>query len=82
MKLVQGNIALSNTDCIVNAANSQLAHGSGVARAICSAGGPSIQFESSNYVEEKGDIPIGSACTTGGGNLKAKHVIHAVGPAY
>ena len=76
IELVQGDITESDTDAIVNAANSQLELGAGVAGAIRSKGGPSIQ-EECNAI---GDCPVGGAVITGGGDLKTRHVIHAVGP--
>jgi O-acetyl-ADP-ribose deacetylase len=76
IELVQGDITESDTDAIVNAANSQLILGAGVAGAIRTKGGPSIQ-EECNAI---GHCPVGEAVITGGGNLKARHVIHAVGP--
>lgn len=76
IELVQGDITNQETDAIVNAANSQLILGSGVAGAIKRKGGPAIQEECNRL----GDIPVGTAVITGGGNLKASHVIHAVGP--
>ncbi len=77
IKLVQGDITESDTDAIVNAANSQLILGAGVAGAIRSKGGPSIQEE----CDAIGHCPVGGAVITGGGNLKARHVVHAVGPS-
>ncbi len=76
IELIQGDITESGTDAIVNAANDQLILGAGVAGAIRSKGGPSIQ-EECNAI---GYCPVGGAVITGGGNLKARHVIHAVGP--
>ncbi len=76
IELVQGDITESDTDAIVNAANSQLILGAGVAGAIRTKGGPSIQ-EECNAI---GHCPVGGAVITGGGDLKARHVIHAVGP--
>jgi O-acetyl-ADP-ribose deacetylase (regulator of RNase III) len=76
IKLVQGDITESDTDAIVNAANSQLVLGAGVAGAIRTKGGPSIQEECVAI----GHCPVGGAVITGGGKLKARHVIHAVGP--
>ncbi len=74
--LAQGDITDLDVDAIVNAANSELILGAGVAGAIRRKGGPSIQAEclAIGYCE------VGSAVITGGGNLKARHVIHAVGP--
>ncbi len=76
IELIQGDITESETDAIVNAANSQLVLGAGVAGAIRSKGGPSIQEECSAI----GHCPVGDAAVTSGGKLKAKFVIHAVGP--
>jgi O-acetyl-ADP-ribose deacetylase (regulator of RNase III) len=76
IELVQGDITKSDTDAIVNAANSQLVLGAGVAGAIRTKGGASIQ-EECNAI---GHCPVGEAVITGGGNLKTRHVIHAVGP--
>jgi len=74
--LAQGDITEQDTDAIVNAANRQLVLGGGVAGAIRRKGGPSIQAE----CEQKAPIQVGQAVITGGGNLKARYVIHAVGP--
>ena len=74
--LVQGDITELETDVIVNAANDQLILGGGVAGAIRKKGGPNIQDECNKI----GSTFVGEAVITTGGNLKAKHVIHAVGP--
>ena len=76
IKLVQGDITELDTDVIVNAANAQLILGGGVAGAIRRKGGPKIQEE----CNKMGGTFVGGAVITTGGNLKAKHVIHAVGP--
>ncbi len=76
IKLIQGDITELNTDVIVNAANAQLRLGSGVAGAIRRKGGPLIQEECNKI----GGTFVGGAIITTGGDLKAKHVIHAVGP--
>jgi O-acetyl-ADP-ribose deacetylase (regulator of RNase III) len=79
LEVVQGDITQQETKAIGNAANSALAGGGGVDGAIHRAGGPTIMSElKSKY---KG-CPTGSAIITGGGNLKAKYVVHAVGPRY
>lgn len=78
LSLVKGDITHEETDAIVNAANSRLAGGGGVDGAIHRAGGPKIMEE----CRKIGGCPTGSAVITTGGNLKAKHVIHAVGPIY
>ena len=76
IKLVQGDITELSTDAIVNAANAQLILGGGVAGAIRRKGGPKIQEECNNI----GGTFTGGAVITTGGELKAKNVIHAVGP--
>jgi O-acetyl-ADP-ribose deacetylase (regulator of RNase III) len=76
--LLQGNIVDVEADAIVNAANAALAGGGGVDGAIHRAGGPSIMQE----CRKIGGCPTGSAVATGAGNLKAKHIFHAVGPIY
>ena len=76
--LVHGDITEEKVDAIVNAANSHLKHGGGVAAAISRKGGSSIQQES----DEIGFVDVGKAAVTGGGNLPAKYVIHAVGPRW
>jgi O-acetyl-ADP-ribose deacetylase len=76
--LVLGDITEEETDAIVNAANSRLSGGAGVDGAIHRAGGPSIMAE----CRKIGGCPIGQAVITTGGNLKAKQVIHTVGPVY
>lgn len=78
LELVRGDITLENTDAIVNAANSMLAGGGGVDGAIHAAGGSRIMEE----CRKIGVCPTGKAVITTGGNLKAKNVIHAVGPVY
>jgi O-acetyl-ADP-ribose deacetylase len=76
LRLVEGDITDLDVDAIVNAANQYLQLGSGVAGAIRTRGGPSIQRE----CDQIGGCPVGGAAITGGGSLKARHVIHAVGP--
>jgi len=64
----------------VNAANSRLAHGGGVAGVIVSHGGEIIQEESNTWIFARGDVPVGGAAITSAGRLPARYVIHAVGP--
>jgi putative ATPase len=80
--LYQGDLTLENVDAIVNAANSHLAHGGGVAAAIARRGGPVIDDESDQWVEEHGPVPVGGVALTRGGDLPARYVIHAVGPRW
>ena len=68
-----GDLADAHVDAIVNAANNELLLGAGVAGAIRRKGGPSIQDDCNRI----GSIRIGEAAITSGGNLAAKHVIHA-----
>jgi O-acetyl-ADP-ribose deacetylase (regulator of RNase III) len=78
ISLVQGDITHQGTDAIGNAANSGLRGGGGVDGAIHRAAGPALM----DACREIGGCPTGSAVITHGGNLKAKHVIHAVGPVW
>jgi len=80
--ITQGDITLQATDAIVNAANSGLMGGGGVDGAIHRAGGPAILEECKQIVAKQGRLPTGQAVMTTGGNLKAKHVIHTVGPVW
>ncbi len=73
-----GDITNEAVDAIVNAANSGLSHGGGVAGAIVRKGGPTIQEESDRI----GRVPTGSAAIAGAGGLPALYVIHAVGPVW
>jgi len=76
IELIEGDITKMTTDAIVNAANAALQLGAGVAGAIRRKGGPSIQAE----CDKIGKTFVGGAVITTGGNLKARYVIHAVGP--
>jgi O-acetyl-ADP-ribose deacetylase (regulator of RNase III) len=80
--LVSGDITLQDTDAIVNAANPGLLGGGGVDGAVHRAGGPVILEECRAIRAQTGECPAGSAVMTGGGRLKARHVIHAVGPVW
>lgn len=80
LELVRGDITREETEAIGNAANSRLAGGGGVDGAIHRAGGPEIMKELKERYPE--GCPTGKAVITGGGRLKARHVIHAVGPVY
>ena len=71
--LQQGDLTEMDVDAIVNAANNDLQLGGGVAGAIRRKGGEAIQRE----CDAIGSIPVGGAAITGGGKLRARHVIHA-----
>lgn len=76
LRLVKGDITERNVDAIVNAANSYLRHGGGVAAAIVRKGGRIIQEES----DKIGFVPVSSAVITSAGKLPCNAVIHTVGP--
>ncbi len=80
--IVKGDITKAEVDAIVNAANPQLAGGGGVDGAIHRAAGPELLKAGRRYVEEHGPLKTGEAHITPGFNLKAKFVIHTVGPIY
>ncbi|MCK5620074.1 MAG: O-acetyl-ADP-ribose deacetylase [Candidatus Krumholzibacteria bacterium] len=82
VRLLQGDITQQDTDAIVNAANSTLLGGGGVDGAIHRAGGPAILAECKKIVAKIGQCDTGEAVITTGGNLRARHVIHTVGPVY
>ncbi len=78
VSVVVGDLTEEATDAIVNAANSALAHGGGVAGAIVRRGGEEIQRES----WAKAPVPVGGAAVTSAGRLRCRWVIHAVGPVW
>jgi O-acetyl-ADP-ribose deacetylase (regulator of RNase III) len=82
--LVKGDITDMDTDAIVNAANPTLMGGGGVDGAIHRKGGPKILEECKRIraIDWPNDLSTGKAVVTSGGNLKAKYVIHAVGPIW
>jgi O-acetyl-ADP-ribose deacetylase (regulator of RNase III) len=84
LQLVRGDITEMETDAIVNAANSSLMGGGGVDGAIHRRGGHTILDECKRIraTEWPQGLPTGKAVITGAGNLKAKHVIHTVGPVW
>jgi len=84
VRLVRGDITHQGTEAVVNAANSSLMGGGGVDGALHRAGGPAIlsecmEIRSTRYPD---GLPTGEAVITGGGSLKARHVIHTVGPVW
>ena len=84
LQLIKGDITEVEADAFVNAANSTLLGGGGVDGAIHSKGGPKILEECKRIraKEWPDGLPTGNAVITTGGNLKAKHVIHTVGPVW
>ncbi len=84
LQLIKGDITDIEADAIVNAANSSLMGGGGVDGAIHRKGGPKILEECKRIRETEwpDGLPTGKAVITSGGNLKAKYVIHTVGPVW
>lgn len=78
VEVVQGDLTLEEVDAIVNAANSRLLHGGGLAGAIVRRGGVAIQEESFTVAP----VEVGHAAVTGAGDLPCRWVIHAVGPQW
>jgi len=84
IRLVQGDITDQDADVVVNAANSALMGGGGVDGAIHRRGGPAI-LEECKWIRQKewpDGLAAGKAVITTGGSLKARHVIHTVGPVW
>ncbi|MCL0046871.1 O-acetyl-ADP-ribose deacetylase [Thermodesulfovibrionales bacterium] len=82
LSLIRGDITQQDTEAIVNAANTSLLGGGGVDGAIHRAGGPEILKECKEIRARQGGCPTGEAMITGGGKLKARWVIHTVGPIW
>jgi O-acetyl-ADP-ribose deacetylase (regulator of RNase III) len=73
VEVLETDITTLEVDAIANAANTQLAHGGGVAGAISRAGGPDVQKES----DRRAPIRLGEAVETGAGDMPSRWVIHA-----
>lgn len=82
LEIFEGDITALDVDAIVNAANEALAPGGGVCGAIHRAAGPGLAAECAQTVRELGACPTGGARITGGYDLLARRVIHAVGPVW
>jgi O-acetyl-ADP-ribose deacetylase (regulator of RNase III) len=82
LQVVHGDITAERVEAIVNAANSYLRHGAGVAGAILRKGGPVIQAESDQWLREHGPVSHAEPAYTNAGNLPCRYVIHAVGPIW
>ncbi|MEO7982621.1 MAG: O-acetyl-ADP-ribose deacetylase [Bacteroidota bacterium] len=82
IEIVQGDITVIKADAIVNAANSSLLGGGGVDGAIHRAGGPAILEACRKIIAKQGGCKAGKAVITTAGNLRARFVIHTVGPVW
>ena len=82
IKLIKGDITKVEVDAIVNAANSSLLGGGGVDGAIHKAGGRDILDQCMEIRNKQGGCKTGEAVITTGGRLKAKYVVHTVGPVW
>ena len=82
LEIIKGDITQEHVDAIVNAANSQLQHGAGVAGAIVRNGGQQVQKESNEWVRKKGPVSHSKPAYTTAGDLPARYIIHAVGPVW
>ncbi|MER3400684.1 MAG: macrodomain protein [Thermoflexus sp.] len=80
--LVHGDLTEEEAEALVNAANAWLQHGGGVAGALVRKGGPQIQEESTEWVRRHGPLPVGGVAITGAGRLKARAILHVVGPVW
>ncbi len=81
-QIVEGDITVENVDAIVNAANSHLEHGGGVAWSISRRGGDIIQQESDAWIKKYGEVSHAQPAYTSAGEMPCKYVIHAVGPIW
>ncbi len=81
-QIVEGDITTEKVDAIVNAANSQLQHGGGVAWSISRRGGDIIQQESDAWIAKHGEVSHAQPAYTSAGEMPCKYVIHAVGPIW
>lgn len=82
VSVYKGDITTEEVDVIVNAANEDLQHVGGIAKAILVKGGKSIEEESWNIIKRRGKLRDGDAVITNPGNLPCRAVVHAVGPQW
>jgi O-acetyl-ADP-ribose deacetylase len=82
IQIEQGDITQQKVDAVINAANKYLQHGGGVAFAIVSRGGSSIQKESDEWIRLHGLVTHDHPAITSAGTLPCQYVIHAVGPVW
>lgn len=82
IEVVVGDLTSQDVGAVVNAANTHLQHGGGVAAALARAGGPQIQAESDDWVRRHGPLSVGVAAVTSAGEMPAEYVIHVAGPIY
>ncbi|XP_071947630.1 protein mono-ADP-ribosyltransferase PARP14-like [Antedon mediterranea] len=78
--ICKADMTKMNVDAIVNAANKQLLHSGGLAKAIVDAGGKEIQIESDKIIASRSKLLSGEVVLTNAGNLPCKKIIHTVGP--
>lgn len=82
LKVYETSIIRLAVDVIVSSVKKDLTHGEGVAKVIADAAGPVLKQESKKYVGQHGNLNLSENCITSAGNLRCKHVIHALGPRW
>jgi O-acetyl-ADP-ribose deacetylase (regulator of RNase III) len=82
IQLIKGDITTADTEVIVNPANSHLMHGGGLAGLLAQKAGPTLQRESTAWVNHKGPVSHEAPAYTGAGELPFQYIIHAVGPVW
>lgn len=82
ISVVSGDITSMPVTVVVNAANTTLSHGGGVALAIARAGGETIEIESAAWIADNGELVPGVAALTSAGDMPATYVVHVAGPIY